>query len=153
MRGCLRLRGAPHELEKRRFSYSERYAIWKCNGGRCWRCTEPLRLHETTVDHVLPEWLLYDHEERMHVISEYGLNQDFDISSHENWLPCHDRCNRKKGNVVPTFIPAHRATLENLIEQVPQTEKVAAALRSNSAKDRVFAGYLLTRGAALTLIA
>jgi hypothetical protein len=27
-------------LKKRRFSYAERYAVWNCNGQRCWWCGE-----------------------------------------------------------------------------------------------------------------
>lgn len=126
------------KITKRRFAYDEKYAVWKCNGSRCWYCTEPLQLWETTVDHVLPEWLLQNDVARARILSEYGLRQDFAINSYANWLPCHDRCNRKKGAKTLKFVPGHQVILEHLIGRAPHAERLARSVRSDVEKGKVF---------------
>ncbi|WP_133512842.1 HNH endonuclease [Candidatus Thiosymbion oneisti] len=123
---------------KRRFSYPERYAIWHCNGRRCWWCREPLRLVEVTIDHVLPESLLDDEEKRKEILAEYGLPQDFNINGYENWLPCHNHCNQSKGNKIPVFVPGNKAIIDALRDTAPKAERTARAVSSNAAKDNVF---------------
>jgi hypothetical protein len=123
---------------KRRFSYTERYAIWHCNEQRCWWCGQPLRLVEVTVDHVLPESLLDDEGKRETVFSEYGLSKDFKINSYENWLPCHSHCNQSKGNRPPAFVPGNKVILDGLIDRAPKAERIARSVSSNVAKDGVF---------------
>jgi hypothetical protein len=125
-------------LKKRRFSYAERYAVWNCNGQRCWWCGEPLRLVEATVDHVLPESLLEDDEKLGAILTEYGLAQDFNINGYENWLPCHNRCNQSKGNRSPAFVPGNKAILDALGANADAAERMARSVSSNVAKDRVF---------------
>ena len=126
------------KFRKRRFAYEEKYAVWRCNGSRCWYCTEPLLLWETTVDHVLPEWLLYDDTARARILSEYGLRQDFDINSYANWLPCHDRCNREKGARPLEFVPGHRVILERLIKRASHAERLARSVCMDVEKGKVF---------------
>ena len=123
---------------KRRFSYPERYAVWHCNGKRCWWCVEPLRLVEVTIDHVLPESLLDDEDKRQAVLREYGLPKDFNINSYENWLPCHNHCNQSKTNNSPAFVPGNKAILDALREGADKAERVARSVSSNVAKDKVF---------------
>jgi len=57
---------------KRKFDYCERYAVWYCHGQRCWQCQEPLRLIDTTIDHVIPESLIDQDERRQAVLTEWG---------------------------------------------------------------------------------
>ncbi|HEX3069194.1 MAG TPA: hypothetical protein VHX14_11520 [Thermoanaerobaculia bacterium] len=123
---------------KRKFSYAERYAIWHCNGQRCWWCKVPLRLVEVTVDHVLPEALLRDDRARQAVLAEYGLATDFEINSYENWLPCHDHCNKSKGKTKPAFVPGNKAILDLLKQRAPRTAEVTRSVSSNVARDQVF---------------
>jgi hypothetical protein len=123
---------------KRRFSYPERYAVWHCNGQRCWWCKQPLRLVEVTIDHVVPESLLYDEEKRQAVLTEYGLPRDFKINGYENWLPCHNHCNQRKGSSSPAFVPGNKAILDGLRERAHKAERIARSVTSNVAKDRVF---------------
>jgi hypothetical protein len=126
------------KLKKNRFSYPERYAVWDCNGQRCWWCGEPLRLVDATVDHVLPESLLDDDEKRRAVLTEYGLTQEFNINGYANWLPCHNRCNQRKGSRSPAFVPGNKAILDALRANAPAAERKASSVSSNVAKDKVF---------------
>lgn len=123
---------------KRKFSYPERYAVWHCNGGICGWCHEPLRLVEVTVDHVLPESLLDDEVKRKAIFHEYGLPKDFNINGYENWLPCHNHCNQRKGNRTLGFVPAYRAEIERLMQRARQAERTARKVSSNATKDKVF---------------
>ena len=123
---------------KRRFSYPERYAVWHCNGQRCWWCGQPLRLVEVTVDHVLPESLLGYEGKRQAVLAEYGLPKDFNINGYENWLPCHNHCNQSKGNRSPAFVPGNKAILDGLKETAHKAEQIARSVSLNVAKDSVF---------------
>ncbi len=123
---------------KRRFSYPERYAVWHCNGQRCWWCGQPLRLPEVTVDHVLPESLLDDEDKRQEILTEYGLPKDFNIDGYENWLPCHNHCNQSKGNRSPAFVPGNKALLDGLKQRAHKAKWTARSVSSNVAKDRVF---------------
>lgn len=123
---------------KRQFSYPERYAVWLCNGQRCWWCKQPLRLVEATIDHVLPESLLDDDVKREAVLAEYGLPMDFNINGYENWLPCHNHCNQSKGNRTPAFVPGNSAVIDGLRQMARRAERIALEVSSNVAKDKVF---------------
>jgi hypothetical protein len=123
---------------KRRFSYAERYAVWYCNDERCWWCGQPLRLVETTIDHVLPESLIDDEQKRLAVLTEYGLPKEFNINGYENWLPCHNHCNQSKGSKSPTFVPGNRAIIDGLKSKAQKVEHIERSVSANAAKDRVF---------------
>ena len=45
-------------MTKHRFSYVERYALWRAYDGRCFYCEKPLDFQDMTVDHIIPEWLI-----------------------------------------------------------------------------------------------
>jgi hypothetical protein len=123
---------------KRSFSYTERYAVWHCYEKRCWHCNEPLRLVETTVDHVLPESLLDDEMKLTQLLHQYGLPQDFNINGYENWLPCCHRCNQKKGNKPPAFIPGNKLIFDTLQRKAYEAERLALSVSLNAHKDEVF---------------
>lgn len=125
-------------MKKRKFTYSERYAVWHCHGQRCWLCTEPLRLVDTTIDHFFPESLLSDNTLRLKELGEYGLDDNFDIDGFENWLPCHSRCNQTKGSKTFGFIPGNMFVLEKLIKIAPKAKRTALEVSSNITKDKVF---------------
>lgn len=123
---------------KRRFSYAERYAVWHCHGPKCSWCRAPLRLVETTIDHQLPESLLYDDTRREAVVVEYGLPKDFSINGYENWLPCHNHCNQAKGERSTEFVPGIKAILDRLRAKAHEVDRVAQSVALNIAKDKVF---------------
>jgi HNH endonuclease len=126
------------EQRKRRFSYAERYAVWLCHGPKCSWCHDPLRLIETTIDHQIPESLLYDDARRESVFTEYGLPKDFNINGYENWLPCHNHCNQAKGSRTSEFVPGIKKILDRLREKAQVVERVADSVALNIAKDKVF---------------
>ena len=125
-------------MKKRRFTYSERYAIWHCHGRRCWLCLEPLRLWDTTVDHFIPESLLADDSRRAAVLAEHGLTQTFNINGFENWLPCHARCNAEKGQSTFQFVPGNMLVLQRLRKAAPGVERTARRISSDVEKDGLF---------------
>lgn len=108
---------------KRKFKYNERYAVWFCNEKRCWICHEPLRFFEVTVDHVLPESLLYDDAKRQEILATYGLSMDFRINGYENWLPCHNHCNVSKGIKTPSFVPGNKDIIDKLSKNAHRAER------------------------------
>jgi hypothetical protein len=125
-------------MNKRKFSHSERYAVWVTHERRCWLCLEPLRLIETTIDHVIPETLLHDEERLVEVLAEYGVPLSFNINGFENWLPCHNHCNQKKGNTVFTFTPANKLILDRLAALAPKAQHTANAVKADASKDKLF---------------
>jgi hypothetical protein len=127
---------------KRTFSSAERYAVWLHHEKRCWLCLEPLRLVETTIDHVLPESLLDDPDELANVLAECGLSENFNINGFENWLPCHQHCNQKKGKSRFRFVPAYQLILERLMRVAPSVQKTAETVGANAETDKVI-GYIL----------
>jgi hypothetical protein len=136
--------------KKKKFNELERFAIWKCHGERCWRCTEPLSFKETTIDHFFPENLLDEDDKRKAILIKYGLNDDkFKINGFENWLPCHNHCNLKKGTVIPEFVPGNMLILNKLIAKSEVVKRTVLKLSSDKNKDKVFASilYSLDNGA------
>ncbi len=123
---------------KRKFSYPGRYAVWHCNGQRCWLCQAPLRLVEVTIDHVLPESLLDDEDKRQAILAYYGLPKDFNINSYENWLPCHHYCNQSKGDRAVAFVPGIKLIIDGLRKRASEAERTARAVSADVAKDKVF---------------
>ena len=98
----------------------------------------PLRLHETTIDHVLPESLLDDDDQLQKVLAEYGLPKDFKINGYENWLPCHAGCNEEKGNTILEYVPGNKTIIDRLRLRAHNVERTALSVSSNINKDRVF---------------
>jgi hypothetical protein len=130
-------------MKKRAFSDAERYAIWLCHEMRCWLCDEPLRLNETTIDHVLPEALLDDDMARSKILSEFGLAPDFNINDFENWLPCHYRCNLNKGRKVFKATPGIKLILDQLHSGGPKVRKVVGMIRAEATRDKTLARLLV----------
>lgn len=122
---------------KKKFSHRERYAVWRCGEYKCWICTEPLRLLETTVDHILPEKLLHDNEARVNTLRKYDLPEDFDINDYGNWAPAHARCNALKGDIIYNFVPAYKIKLDSQIKIMPWAKKIEEQLKKNITKDKI----------------
>src|SRR5437868_941679 len=118
-------------MNKRAFTSAERYAVWLHHEKRCWLCLEPLRFFETTIDHVLPESLLNDDNQRTQIFAQYGLPRDFQINSFANWLPCHHRCNQQKSDRVLRFAPGNLLVLERLISLARNVEQTAVEVGTN----------------------
>jgi len=123
---------------KKKFSYAERFAVWSCHSKRCWLCTEPLRLAEATVDHVIPESLILDDAKRQAIFDSYGLSNEFNINGFENWLPAHSKCNQQKGNKTFEFIPGIRFILDKLLEKASRVKIESQKVSENVNKDKLF---------------
>jgi 5-methylcytosine-specific restriction endonuclease McrA len=75
-----------------------KYAIWKCNGMRCFLCRHYIVFRDSTVDHVIPKSLRNDlvaFRRHLHLL---GLPYDFDVDAYYNLLPCCHLCNNRKWN-------------------------------------------------------
>lgn len=90
------------------------------------------------MDHVLPESLLSDDIKRKAIFGEYGLPEDFNINSYENWLPCHNHCNQSKGSKLLTFVPGNKAILDSLKSNSKKAKRIELSVTSDVAKDKVF---------------
>ena len=91
-------------MSKHRFSYKERYALWKAYDGRCFYCEKPLDLREMTVDHILPEWLSEQPLKLRQLCQEYNIHENFpqfQINDFANCVPAHPlKCNVRKGDRI-----------------------------------------------------
>ena len=67
-------------MEKKKFSISEKYAIWKVLGPNCRWCKTPVEYADCHIDHIIPERLLEDEEQMKKVFTQYGLDQTFEIN-------------------------------------------------------------------------
>ena len=124
-------------MAKYSFSAAETFAVWRNNYERCWLCHRPLSLTECTVDHVLPERLIENDEERAAVFRLFGLDSSFELNSFENWLPAHNWCNGKKSDVVLDYSGGVQIVLQKLREHAHRTATMAANLQSQTTKGRV----------------
>lgn len=88
-------------MTKHRFSYIERYALWKAYDGRCFYCEEPLDFQDMTVDHVVPERYAQHPDELARIRRNYDIDEtipSFQVNDFSNWVPAHPRkCNTRKG--------------------------------------------------------
>jgi len=130
-------------MAKYRFSHAERFAVWKHYGQQCYWCTEPLRLQDTTIDHVIPESLEEKPEEFARVRLQFQLPEDFRINSYGNWMPVHDACNRRKTN--KTFVPAPilLAVLEKLQREAAAVREIEERVKANRKLDELIGKLLV----------
>lgn len=130
-------------MAKHRFSDAERFSIWKHHGQQCYWCDEPLRLQETTVDHVIPESLQNKDVDFSRVKLQFGLHEAFELNSYENWLPAHDRCNRSKGSKVFAAVPMLLAILDKLRREAPALREAEQRLRDDRKADELLGKILV----------
>lgn len=129
-------------MKKYRFSFAEKYAVWLNHERRCWLCGLPLRLVETTIDHVVPENLLKKSTVLAKIIEDYNLPQSFSINGFENWLPSHSYCNQSRPKDFK-FLPSYQLILDKLGLHANKVARTAKRVGENVTKDKVF-GKVLT---------
>jgi hypothetical protein len=122
-------------MNKHVFTYPERYAVWKYHGEKCYLCDEPIRLVDTTCDHVIPENLLDKPEEFSLILEQLGLDCCFNINDFNNWLPAHVKCNQKKGPLPFRPTPMIQVILDRLIRDSEKIRRIAQRFTDNSNKD------------------
>lgn len=126
-------------MSKYRFSHSERFAVWKTYGYRCFWCREPIEFKETTVDHVIAESVEENLDELSKIKAHYGLPEDFQVNSYENWVPAHSGCNSLKGETVYASSPAMIAVLDKVQKQAPEARKAQESIERQVRSGRLLA--------------
>jgi len=79
-----------------KFSESERVAIWRADGEKCFYCSTPIRYNELQIDQVVPERISANKLEELRPT----LPAKFKINSIENWVSCHQGWNIRKSSLV-----------------------------------------------------
>lgn len=90
-------------MKKYKFSKIERFAIWKSYNYLCFYCGKNLKWKDLTIDHLFPEYLLYNHKSFITIKKIFSLKNEFCINDFVNWVPAHDACNNKKAGFMPLF--------------------------------------------------
>jgi hypothetical protein len=111
-------------MEKKKFSISEKYAIWKVLGPNCRWCKTPVEYADCHIDHIIPERLLEDEEQMKKVFTQYGLDQTFEINSFENWIPVHPSCNLTKQGQVIEGAPIFLELLSTVKKNANRTKEI-----------------------------
>lgn len=120
-------------MSKYSFSQAERYAVYTTHSAKCYICSEPVDLQSMHVDHIIPEALLNSREHFEAVLQEFGLPEDFDVNSFENWLPSCAHCNIKKGARVFRATPLIQMQLEIAADKANKARGLAESTVNNTA--------------------
>jgi hypothetical protein len=130
-------------MSNRKFTNAERFAVWKHHGQQCYWCKEPLRLQDTTVDHLLPEHLEDKPKEAERLKTLLGLSNTFKINDYCNWLPAHDKCNKNKGGKPLPPTPMVLAIFEKLQRDADVVRKIEAGIKASGKKDKALATIMV----------
>jgi hypothetical protein len=82
------------------------------------------------VDHVIPERLAGYPEKLRCVINSYGLPDDFDLNSFENWLPSCAFCNNEKRGTVFEELPIIAVQLKKASAKADKARTLESETRS-----------------------
>jgi hypothetical protein len=124
-------------MTKYKFTNAQRFAIWKHHGQTCYWCGEPLRLQETTVDHVVPEHLLDKPDELERLRTLFGLSSAFVINDYCNWLPAHDKCNKNKSGKTLPLTPLVQTILDKLRRDAEEVRRIEQRVKADAKKDKL----------------
>ena len=125
-------------MAKRQFSNAERYGVYTVHREKCYMCTEPVDLYSMQVDHIIPEALLDDPYELKSVLVSFGLSENFDIQSFENWLPSCARCNNRKRNRIFKPTPQIQLELEIAAEKSSDAKELAKKIVTSQVVSRAW---------------
>jgi hypothetical protein len=76
-------------------------------------------------------------------MAAYKLPNNFNINGFENWLPCHNHCNQRKGSTKFRFVPGYQLIFDKLIALAPKVQQAANAIKIHLERDRLFAKILV----------
>lgn len=113
------------------FSSSERYAVYVAHNEKCYMCTTPIDLKTMEVDHIIPEHLLKDTERLSEVLTLFGLPNDFNLNSFENWAPACRRCNGSKREMIFNPSPLIQTQLQRTKERSERARSLAEEIVSS----------------------
>lgn len=123
-------------LSRYKFNPSERYAVFTVHSEVCYLCRKPIDMASFQVDHVIPEHLAECQGELLSVINSYGLPDDFDLNSFENWLPSCALCNNKKRGTIFEALPIFAAELKKAFDKADRARALEAETRSKQQVSR-----------------
>lgn len=84
------------------------------------------------VDHIIPEQLLGDPKRLKKVLERFGLLNDFDLNSYENWLPSCGPCNQSKGTKLFDPEPIIQLVLKRAADKAGTARKLEAKAVSDA---------------------
>jgi hypothetical protein len=82
------------------------------------------------VDHVIPEHLAECPEELQTVITSFGLPEEFNLNSFENWLPACAPCNNEKRGTVFEALPIFAVQLKKTSDKADKARALEVETRS-----------------------
>ena len=85
-----------------------------------------------SVDHIIPEQPLGDPQGRKKVLELFGLPNDFDLTSYENWLPSYGPCNQSKGTKLFDPAPNIQFVLRSAADKAGTARKFEAKAVSDA---------------------
>ena len=88
------------------------------------------------VDHVIPENLAKYPEVFQSVITSYGLTEEFDLNSFENWLPACAPCNNEKRGTVFEALPIFAVQLKKASDKADKARALEVETRSDQQVSR-----------------
>jgi hypothetical protein len=109
-------------MSEKRFSYAQRYVLWRAYDMKCFYCDRPLDFRNLTIDHVIPESL--NEEKLTTLLRDYGILRDFpdfSVNDYSNWVPSDGySCNNRKGALIlpKTFTVFLLNRIQNNLEKV-----------------------------------
>ena len=125
-------------MHKRRFSFSERLAIWEAYGRVCLYCEEPIVFRDLEIDHILPEDLQGKLSELKVWKQRLNLGEDYPINDFPNWAASHHGCNKKKGNRISPRLLFFIETAESKARKARQFwQQYEAANNANKVLSRL----------------
>lgn len=77
-----------------------RAALWNVYKNKCFYCGHLLDWASYQIDHIVPEWLKSDQKKLTKIITEFGLDGDFDLNISYNLVPAHVQCNNRKSGII-----------------------------------------------------
>lgn len=125
-------------MTKRQFTDAERYAVYAVHGERCYMCLKPVDLLTMEVDHVIPKALRDEPDRLAEVLALFGLPEDFNLESFENWLPSCRTCNNRKRDLVFQPTPRVQVNLQVAGKRASEAAALAAAWVSDRAVSKAW---------------
>lgn len=120
-------------MGKKSFSAAERWAIFTVHGDKCYLCNCPIDLVTMEVDHIIPESLETEPERFAKIRVDFGLPEDFNLNSYENWLPSCRKCNGDKSSTVLEMVPIIQLQLQRASGKADRCREAEAKTESNKA--------------------
>ena len=124
-------------MAKYRFKIEEKFALWEVYSHICPWCHELIAPEDLTIDHIIPEHLSDKPDELYALKKEFSLPDEFAINDFANWVPCHSKCNQKKGAIVYDRSPALIRFLSEARRKARDAKAKAASIVKQLQRDKI----------------